>query len=193
MYRLYNTGASTERWGTPAAIFLDVQISPSIKALNIVSVRKEAISLMRLVENSYSDNLCSRPECHVVSKPFSISKNTGAVDILLIFTVTWSASLIHWSVVLWSAGKPNWLAFSKFVASVYFSLPSSLYIYISSARTAQKTLSNSVFRCCVHIRCRGNAFTQTLPRNGPCNHVTICNVLHLYIVGQKWWNMYEKR
>jgi hypothetical protein len=38
-------------------------------------MRKEAISVMRLVENSNSDNLYRRPECHVVSKAFSISKN----------------------------------------------------------------------------------------------------------------------
>jgi hypothetical protein len=36
-----------------------------------------------------------------MSKAFSISKNTAAVDILLLkFRVTWSTSLIHCSVVL---------------------------------------------------------------------------------------------
>jgi hypothetical protein len=54
-----------------------------------------------------------------VSKAFSISKNTAAVDILLLkFRVTWSVNPIHWSVVLWSARKPNWRAFSKFLSSV---------------------------------------------------------------------------
>jgi hypothetical protein len=36
------------------------------------------------------------------------------------FRVTWSASLIHWSVVVWCATKPNRLAFSKFLSSVCF-------------------------------------------------------------------------
>jgi hypothetical protein len=37
--------------------------------------------------------------CHVVSKAFSVSKNTGAVDtILLKFKVT-SISLIQWSSI----------------------------------------------------------------------------------------------
>jgi hypothetical protein len=50
-----------------------------------------------------------------------ISKNTAAIDIsLLEFRVTWSASPIQWSVVLWSAWKPNWLVFSKFMSSVCF-------------------------------------------------------------------------
>jgi hypothetical protein len=39
---------------------------------------------------------------------FSISKNTAFVHTLLLnFKVTWSVSLIHWSVVLWRARKPN--------------------------------------------------------------------------------------
>jgi hypothetical protein len=37
-------------WGTPAAIFLGAENSPSTKALNFLSVRKEAISLMRLAK-----------------------------------------------------------------------------------------------------------------------------------------------
>jgi hypothetical protein len=39
-----------------------------------------------------------------------MSKNIAAVDILLLkLRVTWSVSLIHCSVVLWHARKPNWL------------------------------------------------------------------------------------
>jgi hypothetical protein len=39
--------------------------------------------------------VCSKPACHVVLKAFLISKNTAAIDILLIkLGVTWSASLI---------------------------------------------------------------------------------------------------
>jgi hypothetical protein len=76
-------------------------------------------SLTRLVQNCNSDSLYSRPGCHVVSKAFSMSKNTAAVDILLLkFREAWSVSLIHWSVMLWRARKPNWLAFSKFVSSM---------------------------------------------------------------------------
>jgi hypothetical protein len=42
-------------------------------------------------EHSNFYNLYSRPGCQVVSKAFSISKNTAAVDILLLkFKVTWS-------------------------------------------------------------------------------------------------------
>jgi hypothetical protein len=38
--------------------------------------------------------------CPVVSKAFSVSKNAAAVDILLLkFNVTWSVSLVHWSVM----------------------------------------------------------------------------------------------
>jgi hypothetical protein len=89
--------------------------------LNFQLVRKEVISLMRLVEKANSDNLWSRPECHVLWKAFSVYRNTAAVDMLLLkFRVMWSASLIHWSVVLWSARKPNWLAFSKFLSSMCF-------------------------------------------------------------------------
>jgi hypothetical protein len=38
----------------------------------------------------------------------------------MLFRGMWSTSLIHWSIVLWSARKPNWLAFSKFLSSVCF-------------------------------------------------------------------------
>jgi hypothetical protein len=31
---------------------------------------------------------------------------------------TWSVRLIHWSVVMWRARKPNWLAFSKFLSAM---------------------------------------------------------------------------
>jgi hypothetical protein len=57
--------------------------------------------LIKLVENSYLDNLYTKPVYHAVSKAFSMCKNTAAVDILLLkLTVTWSVSLIHCSVVL---------------------------------------------------------------------------------------------
>jgi hypothetical protein len=74
---------------------------------------------MRLIGNCNSDSVYSRPGCHVVSKAFSMSRNTATVDILLLkFRETWSVSLIHWSVMLWRAWKPNWLAFSKFLSAM---------------------------------------------------------------------------
>jgi hypothetical protein len=55
----------------------------------------------------------------VVSKAFLISKNTATVDIfLLIFKVKWSVSLIHWSVAMWRAQEPNWLALSTSLSSM---------------------------------------------------------------------------
>jgi hypothetical protein len=80
---------------------------------------KRSINLMRLVKIIIlTIYIYSRPECHVVSKAFTISMNTVGVDILpLKFIVTWSVSLMHWREVLWFARKPNWLAFSKFLSS----------------------------------------------------------------------------
>jgi hypothetical protein len=111
MYRLNRVGDKTEPCGTPACISLGVDISPSTKTLNLRCERKESISLIKLFEKSNLDNLYSKPECYMVSKAFSTSKNTVAVDILwLKLRVTWSVSCIHCSVVLWHAQKPNWLA-----------------------------------------------------------------------------------
>jgi hypothetical protein len=62
--------------------------------------------MIRLVENSNLDNLYSKSVCHVVSKTFSVFKNTAAVDIvlldilLLILRVTWSISHIHCRVAV---------------------------------------------------------------------------------------------
>jgi hypothetical protein len=59
------------------------------------------MSLIKLVENPNLDKLCGKLECRVVSKAYSISNNTAAVDILLLkLKVTWSFSLIHCRVVL---------------------------------------------------------------------------------------------
>jgi hypothetical protein len=72
------------------------------------------MSLFKLTEKSNFDNLYSKPVCHVVSRAFSISKNTAAEDMLLLkLRVTWSVILIHCKVVLWQARKPNWFAFSR--------------------------------------------------------------------------------
>jgi hypothetical protein len=97
---LYKVGDRTEPCGTPACISLAVDISPSTETLNFLCERKELMSFIKLIENANLDNLYSKPGCHVVSKAFSISKNTAAVDILLLkLSVTWSVSLIHCSVV----------------------------------------------------------------------------------------------
>jgi hypothetical protein len=115
LYILYNVGGRTESYGTPDCIFLSVGISPSTETLNFLWERKEPISLIRLIENFNSNNLYSKPRCHVISKDFfSLTKTITAVDMLLLkFKVTWFVSLIHWSIVLWRARKPKWLELSR--------------------------------------------------------------------------------
>jgi hypothetical protein len=101
LYILKNVGDKTAPCGTPACIILGDDISPSTKALNFLCEIKEPRSLDKLVENSKFDKFYSKPECHVVPKDFSMSKNTAAVDILLLkLRVTWFFSLMHCSVML---------------------------------------------------------------------------------------------
>jgi adenine-specific DNA methylase len=96
IYILYRVGDRTEPCGTPAYISLGVDISPSTETLNFLFERKELLSLIIPAENSNFDHLYSRPRCQVVSKAFSIPKNTATVDMLsLKFKVTWSVSLMH--------------------------------------------------------------------------------------------------
>jgi hypothetical protein len=60
------------------------------------SVGKEGVNKFKLDEKWNSDSLYSKPGCYVVSNAFSISKNSAAVDILLLkFKVTWSVSCIE--------------------------------------------------------------------------------------------------
>jgi type II secretory pathway component PulL len=88
-----------ELGGTPACISLGADISSSIETLNFQFERKELISLITLAENANFDSLYSKPEFQVVSKAVSISKNTAAIDILLLkFKVT--VNFMHCSVVL---------------------------------------------------------------------------------------------
>jgi hypothetical protein len=72
-------GGGTEPWGTPSSISLGIEISASTETLNLPSDRNDLRSLITQVENVYR-----KPVCHVVSKAFAISKNTAAVDILLL-------------------------------------------------------------------------------------------------------------
>jgi hypothetical protein len=87
MYKLYSVGASMELCDTPASISLGVDSSPSTETLNFLC-DLYLISFITLTESCYFDNLYNKPGCHVVSKAFSVSKNTAAVDILLKFRVT---------------------------------------------------------------------------------------------------------
>jgi hypothetical protein len=110
-----------ETCGTPACMFLGADISPSTETLMNFLWERELIRLIKLIENYNVDNLYSKPRCHVVSQVFSISKNTAALDMLLLkFKVTWSVSLMHWSVMLWWAQKPKWLALCRPLSSVFF-------------------------------------------------------------------------
>jgi hypothetical protein len=88
MYRLYKMGDRTLRCGTPACIFLGEEISPSTEALNLLSERKELMSLAVLTEKFNFINLYNKPVCRVISKAFLISRNTAAVHRLLTFKVT---------------------------------------------------------------------------------------------------------
>jgi hypothetical protein len=96
----YSVCASTELCGIPALISLGVDNSPSTETLNFLLVRYKLMSFIKFVGNCNFDILYGRPECHVVSKAFSMSKNTAAVDILLLkFRVIWSVSLMHWGTL----------------------------------------------------------------------------------------------
>jgi hypothetical protein len=61
MYNLYSVGDRREPCGIPAIIHLGVDIPPITATLNLLSVRNELISLITLVDNSYLDNLYSKP------------------------------------------------------------------------------------------------------------------------------------
>jgi hypothetical protein len=57
---------------------------PFTKTLSFHCERKELMSLLKLVKNPNLSKLYSKPGCHMVSKAFSMSKNTMAIDILLL-------------------------------------------------------------------------------------------------------------
>jgi hypothetical protein len=96
MYKLYSVMDKTETCDTPALTSLGVYILPSTETLNFHSERNLLINLIRFLENSIVDNLYNKSGFHKVSKAFSMSRNTVAVDILLLkLRVIWSVSLIH--------------------------------------------------------------------------------------------------
>jgi hypothetical protein len=57
MYKLYSMGERMEPCGTPACIYLGVDIPPSTETLNFRSIRNLLISLITLVENSNLYNI----------------------------------------------------------------------------------------------------------------------------------------
>jgi hypothetical protein len=70
--------------------------SRSTITLNFLLEMNELIKLIKMGEKCTLKSLYSKQGCHVISKVFSISKKTAAVDILLLkFKVTWSVSLMH--------------------------------------------------------------------------------------------------
>jgi hypothetical protein len=70
-----------ETRGFPACISLGVEISPSTETFTFFSERKELRSLIILVEIFNLCNLYNKPGHHVISKAFSVSKNTAAVQV----------------------------------------------------------------------------------------------------------------
>jgi hypothetical protein len=65
-----------------------------------LSTLRERIRAISLIEHFSLSNFYIKPRCHFVSKVFSTSKNTAAVEILLFtFNATWSVSLMHLSAM----------------------------------------------------------------------------------------------
>jgi hypothetical protein len=62
-------------------------------------------------------------QCRYSDNPHSRSRRGVACSqrhITVEIWVTWSNNIIHWSVILWSARKSDWFAFSKFLSSACF-------------------------------------------------------------------------
>jgi hypothetical protein len=76
---------------------------------------------------------------------FLISKNSAAVDILLNFRVTWSASLKHSSVVLWLVRKRNWRSLSKFLSLICTPRTArNAHVHVMKGQTLHATLRSGV-------------------------------------------------
>jgi hypothetical protein len=103
----------------PLLVSLGVGILPSTETLNIFLRKKKLLSLFRLIENFNTENLHSNRGRNIVSKALSIFRNTAAIDMVLLkLNVMWFVSLIHLSVVLWRARKPNWHPLSRPLSSI---------------------------------------------------------------------------
>ena len=85
-----------------------------ISMCNLRLERKDTISMVKCFENSNFDSLCSKLECHVVSKAFLMSKNTFWIEIK--GHVFRQPHTLY--VVLWRARKTNWLALSWPLSSI---------------------------------------------------------------------------
>jgi hypothetical protein len=107
------------------------------------------MSLIKVTEKSKFDNLCSKHVCEVVSKAFSISKNTATVDMLFFkLKVTWSVCLIHCKVVLWLARNLNWFTFSRPLSPEWlwtiFRITFSNSLPVVGKRLVDRTFSGNV-------------------------------------------------
>jgi len=72
---------------TSLFVFLETRtnrLSPSVATLNFLLERNEPVSLIKLAGKCNVGTVYSKAGCHIVLKAFSISKNTTAVDILLL-------------------------------------------------------------------------------------------------------------
>jgi hypothetical protein len=80
IHKLYRVGDRTDPYGTPL-VFLSGSRHFSFNRNSEFSVSKEIISLIMLAENFKENNFYKKPGCLLVSKAFSMSKNTAAVGI----------------------------------------------------------------------------------------------------------------
>jgi hypothetical protein len=109
-------GDTMEPCGTHDSISLCVDSSPSTETLNFLRERKELISLSKLVKNFNSEFLYSKPRFHVLSNAISMSKNTAAVDMLLLKSkVTWSwlsypFNCFPYTVVAWTSQERKYIS-----------------------------------------------------------------------------------
>jgi hypothetical protein len=133
MSKLCSVGDRTELCSISACLSLGVDIFPSTETLNFVCERNELKSISRQVENSSLDNLRSKSGCNIVSKAFSISKNTAAVNILLlklIYNLNQRSKYTFYKLMLWllqcldgesssgTSNQVNWPV--SFKSSVFF-------------------------------------------------------------------------
>jgi hypothetical protein len=97
---------------------------------------------MNQLENSNWDNLYSRSGLHVVSKAFSISKNTGAVDILLL-KFWWRDQPDSYIEVLYCDLRENLtdLCLVSFFPRCVFGLFCQLICWTESQRCALNTVN----------------------------------------------------